>query len=131
MGKQINVYERPITREEYDYLKVHCQEYLISQNELVFGPLGKVEGHEWEEEELPGNEPKEVAEPTPAEEQAKVEDSWDADDVAFVDSLDYAGKQKWLKDNDLPANGSKQEVRERMLAALRDAEEVEDDGDDD
>lgn len=125
MGKQFNVYDRPITREEYDYLKLHCQTYLIGENEKMFGPLGKVEGHEWAEEELPGSEP----EPEETEEvvDGPVHEEWDADDVAFVDSLDYSKKQAWLKENDLPANGSKPELRQRMLEALRDAETEEED----
>lgn len=126
MGKQFNVYDRPVTREEYDYLRLHCQTYLISENEKMFGPVGKAEGHEWPEEELPENEPV----PVEVEEQAidgPVHEDWDADDVKFVDGLDYSQKQAWLKANDLPAGGSKPELRQRMLEALRDAEEVEDD----
>lgn len=130
MGKQFNVYERPVTREQYDYLKLHCQTYLISENEKMFGPVGKVEGHEWlEEEQLDYKSPESQEEEQAAEEAEQTSEQWDPDDVQFVDSLDYASKQRWLKENDLPANGSKPELRQRMLEALSTAEEVEDEDD--
>lgn len=132
MGKQFNVYERPITREQYDYLALHCQTYLISENEKMFGPVGKVEGHEWaEEEQLDYKSPESQEEEQATEVAEQSSEQWDPDDVQFVDSLDYASKQRWLKENDLPAGGSKPELRARMLEALSTAEEVEDDGDED
>lgn len=136
MGMQFNVYERPVTRKEYDYLQLHCQTYLIGENEKMFGPVGKAEGHEWADEdqldfEKPEAEP-ETEEPdggTP--EDGPVHEGWDADDVNFVDGLDYSQKQAWLKENNLKADGDKATLRQRMLEALRDADVVEDDDEDD
>lgn len=141
MGMQFNVYERPITRREYDYLKLHCQEYLIGENEKMFGPVGKAEGHEWAEEDQldyaqePSGSGSVEGEPEQSEGQDEGDggpemiDGWDADDVRFVDSMDYSAKQTWLKDNGLNASGDKATLRQRMLEALRDAE-VEEDEDD-
>lgn len=133
MGLQFNVYERPVTRREYDYLKLHCQEYLIGENEKMFGPVGKAEGHEWADEDQLDYAPEgtqeelELEEPDGGAEEDATIDGFDADDVRFVDSLDYAGKQAWLKENDLNASGDKATLRQRMLEALRDAEEEDED----
>lgn len=131
MGMQFNVYERPITRREYDYLKLHCQEYLIGENEKMFGPVGQAEGHEWAEEDrldYVAPESEETAEEDGGIPEARQSsEDWDADDVAFVDSLDYAAKQAWLKENELNAAGDKATLRQRMLEALRDAEEEDED----
>lgn len=134
MALQFNVYERPVTRKEYDYLVLHCQTYLIGENEKMFGPVGKAEGHEWADEDQldapkPEVEVEEVDGGTP--EDGPVHEGWDSDDEKFVDSLDYQGKQAWLKENGLRADGDKATLRQRMLEALRDAEDDEDDEDED
>lgn len=126
MGKQFNVYEEPLTKEQYDYLKLHCKDYLISENEKMFGPVGQVEGAEWSEEDLDAkNAP--TAEPPTAYEPPEVVEDWAEDDVKFVDGFDYAQKQAWLKENGLSAQGDKVALRQRMLEALADSDE-EDDG---
>lgn len=138
MGLQFNVYERPVTRREYDYLKLHCQEYLIGENEKMFGPVGKVEGHEWDDEDQldhtqqpSGSGSVEGEPPLDGGSPEEPEAGWDADDEKFVDSLDYQGKQAWLKENGLRADGDKATLRQRMLEALRDAEDDEEEDEDD
>jgi hypothetical protein len=95
--------------------------------------VGKAEGHEWAEEDQldyvqePSGSGAVEGEQEAGTPEEQAGESWDSDDVAFVDSLDYAGKQAWLKENELNAAGDKATLRQRMLEALRDAEEEDED----
>lgn len=128
MGMQINVYEKPLTRHEYEYLAARSQDFLISENVKVHGPIGET----WEPEEA--EEASDSTEPTgdnPGEEKARANEGksfgdYDPDDVTFVQSLDYATLQAKLKEREVSAAGTKEELQLRLLKAVRDSEEVED-----
>lgn len=113
MGRMINPYEKPLTRDEHEYLRVRCETFKIDENIRMFGPLGQVEGHEWPEVEEEAAEVEEVVvEETP-------EADYDADDVLFVDSIGYGEHQSLLKEMQLPAGGDKATVRQRLLDAMK------------
>ena len=113
MGRMINPYEEPLTREKYEYLRVRCEKFKIDENVRTFGPLGQVKGHEWPEVEEEASEVEEVVvEETP-------EADYDADDVLFVDSIGYGEHQQLLKEMQLPAGGDKATVRQRLLDAIK------------
>ncbi len=113
MGRMINPYDAPLSRDEYEYLRVRCETFKIQENERMFGPLGKVEGYEWPEvEEEAAPEVEEAKEETPATE-------YDADDVLFVDSIGYGEHQQLLKEMGRKADGSKSVVRQRLLDAIK------------
>lgn len=128
MGKMINPYEAPLTREEYEYLKSREEQFKISENVKMFGPLGKVEGHEW-----PEVEEEEVQEEIVVEEETSSTD-YDPDDVIFVDSIGYGEHQQLLKQMGLRADGDKATVRQRLLdgikerGGVREVVDFEDDG---
>lgn len=113
MGRMINPYEKPLSREDYEYLKSREQQFHIAENIRMFGPLGKVEGYEWPEVEEE-QEPEEVV----VEEEAPTAD-YDPDDVTFVDSIGYGEHQKLLKEMGLKADGDKATVRQRLLDAIK------------
>lgn len=113
MGRMINPYEEPLTRENYEYLRVRCEKFKIDENVRTFGPLGQVKGYEWPEVEEEASEVEEVVvEETP-------EADYDADDVLFVDSIGYGEHQQLLKEMQLPAGGDKATVRQRLLDAIK------------
>jgi hypothetical protein len=109
----INPYEKPLTREDYEYLKAREEQFKIAENIRHFGPLGQVEGHEW-----PEPEEDVVVEEEKAEEQAPQAD-YDPDDVVFVDSIGYGEWQALLKEMGLSAQGDKVTVRTRLLDAIK------------
>lgn len=113
MGRMINPYEAPLTRDEYEYLKAREQQFHIAENIRQFGPLGKVEGHEW-----PEVEEEEVAVEEAPKEEAPAPD-YDQDDVLFVDSIGYGEHQQLLKEMGLNAGGDKATVRQRLLDAIK------------
>lgn len=128
MGRMINPYEQPLTREDYEYLKAREEQFKIAENIRHFGPLGEVEGHEW-----PEVEEEVVVEQEKSEEQAP-ETDFDPDDVVFVDSIGYGEHQRLLKEMGLSAQGDKATVRQRLLegikerGGIREVVEFEDDG---
>lgn len=131
MGRMINPYESPLSREDYEYLKAREEQFKISENIRHFGPLGKVKGHEWPEVE-------EAEEET--EEEVEVEEEspdFDPDDVTFVDSIGYGDHQRLLKEMGLKADGDKATVRQRLLDAIKErggvseVVDLEDDGEED
>jgi hypothetical protein len=114
MGRMINPYEAPLTRDEYEYLKSREERFKIQENERMFGPLGQVEGHEWPEVEEDG--------PVHEGEEPEVEEEpvdYDADDILFVDSIGYGEHQQLLKEMGRPAGGDKATVRQRLLDAIK------------
>lgn len=113
MGRMINPYDAPLTRDEYEYLKSREERFKIQENERMFGPLGQVEGHEWPEVEEDGP----VHESEPEVEEETVD--YDADDVLFVDSIGYGEHQQLLKEMGRPAGGDKATVRQRLLDAIK------------
>lgn len=135
MGRNINPYDGPLSREDYQYLKSREQQFMIAENVKHFGPLGQVEGHEWTLDEDEGDPVHESSETTKVNEEPTTD--YDPDDIAFVDSVGYSEWQSMLKQMDLPASGDKVAVRQRLLDAIkerggvREAVDLDDDKDED
>lgn len=135
MGRQINVYDGPLSPEDYFYLKVRENQFAISENERLYGKVG--DG--WTEEQwadvkamLNPNDQKDTSEAWDAAAKATPEDEeeeFDNDDVEFVRNLPYEEVQRQIKDreklDELP-QGRDEDLRNRLFGLILQAKEDED-----
>lgn len=138
MGRQINVYDGPLSPEDYFHLKVRENQFAISENERIYGDVGKG----WTEEQwadvramLNPNEKKEASDSWDAAAKVDPEEdeiSFDNDDVEFVRNLSYEEVQRQIKDreglDELP-QGRDEDLRNRLFGLILEAKEDEVDED--
>ena len=139
MGRQINVYDGPLSPEDYFHLKVREQQFAISENERLYGKVG--EG--WTEQQwadvkamLNPNEKKEPSETWDANARVESEEEefeFDQDDVEFVRNLSYEEVQRQIKEreelDELP-QGRDEDLRNRLFSLILESKDEElDEGD--
>lgn len=128
MGRHIDVYAGPLSKEDYRHLKAREAQFLIAENEKHFGPVGE----DWE----PDEDDQEASQ-TEVDDDESTDDTvgdaseYDDDDIEFVRGLTYQDVQFQLKERGLSGQGNDETLRGRLLNALRDSEKHSDDEDED
>lgn len=143
MGRQINVYNGPLSPEDYYHLRVRENQFAIFESKRLYGePMGE-DGY-WSEDEQAEYQKMlhpegEEGEPESWKQPEVVEDDpnggWDPDDVKYVTNLTYEEVQRELKDRksleDLP-QGREEDLRNELLYLVAgvDDDEEEDENED-
>jgi len=126
MGREIDIFDGPLTDDDRAYLEARNRTAEIEANDLHYGTKAAEDKRKTDELEAARKEAEAKGQEF-VPEDADPED--DPDDVLAVQELKYDQLQKWLKEQvpPLDASGKKPELQRRVLDKLREIRAAEED----